>query len=207
MKYDHHFYETIRTGTISSAEALVPQIINRLDIPPGARVIDIGCGEGWWAEEFTHYGCDIIGLDGDYHDSHRLDDRFIPHNVNNPLPEHLAGRFDVVICLEVAEHIQPKRAEAFVAELCSIAPIVIFSAAIPGQGGTGHVNEQWPDYWARLFHDNDFEVDDLMRFEIWDDDRIENWYRQNLLIATKGAPDEFIPPMRLVHPVLWNARR
>lgn len=82
---------------------------------------------------------------------------------------------------------------------------IIFSAAIPGQGGTGHFNEQWPDYWAELFGENGFAVDSSFRFGIWDDDRIENWYRQNLMIAHPGPPTT--PPLSIVHPILYDARR
>ena len=93
----------------------------------------------------------------------------------------------------------------------------VFSAAIPGQGGTGHVNEQWPSYWRDLFEAEGFEVSGALRFEFWNDDRVENWYRQNLLIAARpelaGAElvELFASPLApvwpLVHPVLYEARR
>ena len=55
------------------------------------------------------------------------------------------------ISLEVAEHLSPGRAESFISDLCQAAPVVLFGAAIPGQGGVGHLNEQWQSYWANLF--------------------------------------------------------
>ena len=82
---------------------------------------------------------------------------------------------------------------------------VIFSAAIPGQGGTGHLNEQFPAYWSKLFNENGFAVNSDFRFGIWNDDRIENWYRQNLMIAYRG--EQMSEPLSVVHPVLYDARR
>lgn len=212
-KYDSDFYATSRQGMIESAQALVPILMKELHIPNDARVVDVGCGEGHWAAEFATHGCEVIGIDGAWHERHPLGDRFLPHNLADPLPEHLAGRFDVVVCLEVAEHLWPRRAASFIDELCSLAPLVIFSAAIPGQGGTNHINERWPDYWAELFSENNFAADGSLRLDIWADDRIENWYRQNLLVAygpfpgADGPPFDAPAPLRLVHPVLWEARR
>ena len=91
-----------------------------------------------------------------------------------------------MLCLEVAEHLPPERAESFIAELCELAPLVIFSAAIPGQGGINHLNEQWPDYWASLFWAFDYLVSGRFRYEIWELEQVENWYRQNLLIAWRS---------------------
>lgn len=207
--YDDDFYATSRAGMIASAQALVPQLMNYIEWP--RRVIDVGCGEGWWAAEFAKHECEVVGIDGGWHGEHQLGDRFIPHNLANPLPVHLHGQFDAVVCLEVAEHLRAPRAASFVKDLCSLIDdrgYIVFSAAIPGQGGTGHINEQWPAYWAELFNLNGYSVNSDFRFHIWNDDRIENWYRQNLLIAytARGAVDPNMP-IPVVHPILYDARR
>lgn len=212
--YSSRFYDEIRSGAQASAAVVVPRLF---ELVQPARVIDVGCGEGHWLLEFAELGAEVIGLDGSYVTSSPLGDRFLPHDLGQPLPEHLAGRFDLAISLEVAEHLPPERAAGFVRDLCQLAPVVAFSAAIPGQGGTGHVNEQWPSYWWDLFEAEGFAVSGALRFELWNDDRVENWYRQNLLIA--AAPGELAPelvellrsplapPWPIVHPVLYNARR
>ena len=91
-----------------------------------------------------------------------------------------------------------------------VAPVVLFSAAIPGQGGVGHKNEQWPDYWANRFATHGYSVSGALRWRIWNDDRVENWYRQNLLLAAadpgKLPSVVFDTPISVVHPVLWNSR-
>jgi SAM-dependent methyltransferase len=215
--YDEHFFDVIREGIKRSAVALVPILFETFE---PATVIDVGCGEGWWAqafEECSQWGrgstCQVMGIDGPGTRS-ILGDRFMPHDLREPLPTVLWGQFDLAICLEVAEHLPAERADTFIADLCALAPVVVFSAAIPGQGGTGHVNEQWPDYWAHRFAANGYRVSGEFRYAIWEDDRIENWYRQNLLIAVdlERRPQfeqvaEWGRPLRLVHPVLYEARR
>ena len=210
--YDRAFYDTIRPGVRASAAVVVPLL---LSATRGVqRVIDVGCGEGWWGQEFADNGCQVIGVDGSYVDGSPLGDRFIPHDLRTPLPGHLAGRFDLAVCLEVGEHLPPARAESFVAELCALAPLVVWSAAIPGQGGAGHVNEQPPSFWTRLFDQHGYQMSGALRWLIWEDDRVENWYRQNLLVAARHPqlyPDLFntpgAHPHHVVHPVLFDARR
>lgn len=211
--YDSGFYDTIRSGTQRSAARLVPLLCDELGLDDGDKLIDVGCGEGWWAETFADHGLEVLGMDGAYVQSSPLGDRFVPHDLSEPLPSHLHGRFDVAVSLEVAEHLPPARAAGFVDDLTALAPIVVFSAAIPGQGGTGHVNEQWPSYWTDLFNAHGFTVSGALRFVIWDDTDIENWYRQNLLIAVRSERIGEFPglfdtptyhPIPIVHPVLYD---
>jgi hypothetical protein len=98
---------------------------------------------------------------------------------------HLSRSFDLVCSLEVAEHLPPESAEQFIAVLASAAPVVLFSAAVPRQGGTFHVNEQWPTYWASLFARHGLVAVDCIRPAIYQNHNIEWWYRQNLLIYCK----------------------
>jgi SAM-dependent methyltransferase len=208
--YDTNFYDIIRAGTQASASVVVPAIL--ADIP-ARTVVDVGCGEGWWAVEFAARGCDVLGLDGAYVQGSPLGDRFRPWDLATPLPGDL-GRYDLAVCLEVAEHLPPGRAAGFVDDLCRLAPTVAFSAAVPGQGGVNHLNEQPPGYWANLFDEHGYAVSGALRWQLWDDDRVEVWYRQNLLVAT-STPDVYpalfdtplTAPRYLVHPILFDARR
>lgn len=203
MSYDRGFYDTIRAGTRSSAAVVAPIVY---DIVHPGSVIDVGCGEGWWASAFAECGASrVLGVDGGYVADRRVD--FTPADLNDPLPE--LGRFDLAVSLEVAEHLSPSRAAGFVADLCDLAPVVLFSAAVPGQGGTGHINEQWPGYWADLFAGNGYRVSGAIRWRIWNDDRVENWYRQNLLFAAADGFDDLFEsplsePWPVVHPVLFD---
>jgi hypothetical protein len=88
--------------------------------------------------------------------------------------------------LEVAEHLPAECAGALVDSLCRLAPVVAFSAAIPFQGGVHHVNERWPEYWAALFEARGFVVIDCLRRDLWQDERVEWWYAQNLLLYARS---------------------
>lgn len=215
MSYDETFYDVIRSGTRASAAVVAP-LVHALVQP--ATVIDVGCGEGWWAQAFAELGADVIGVDGSYVTNSPLGDRFLPHDLALPLPAHLHDRFDLAVSLEVAEHLPRSRAVGFVADLVALAPVVLFSAAIPGQGGTGHVNEQWPAYWSEMFERSGYRVTGALRWQIWNDDRVENWYRQNLIVAVDQAEattdalaalldSPLAPVWPVVHPVLYDARR
>jgi hypothetical protein len=81
--------------------------------------------------------------------------------------------------LEVAEHLPPDRSNSFIAELTALAPVALFSAAIPQQGGTDHINERWQSYWAGLFKKRGFSPLDVIRPAVWENDAVERWYRQN----------------------------
>jgi hypothetical protein len=112
----------------------------------------------------------------------------------------------------VAEHLPAASAATFVSSLCRHGDAVLFSAAIPGQGGSYHVNEQWPSYWANLFRSEGYDCFDVLRHTLWRDASVEWWYRQNLLIFTTGSAGERlrasgrqpVTPLPLVHPSLFQ---
>jgi SAM-dependent methyltransferase len=194
VSYDSAFYDAIAPGCRSSAEVVVPLI---LEVHPAASVVDVGCGQGWWGAEFAKHGCEVIGIDGGYVPDRQIGD-FVERDLTASLPR--INWYDLAVCLEVAEHLPESRAAGFVEDLCSLAPVVVFSAAVPHQTGAGHVNCQWPSWWAALFAEQGYGVDGSLRWQIWADDRVEPWYRQNILIASRDAtPSE---PLDVIHPVI-----
>lgn len=168
-----------------SAEVIVPIV---LEVVPARSVVDVGCGEGGWLAVFRRHGVDeILGLDGDYFDRKVLqipEDRFQACDLTRPL--EIKRKFDLAVALEVAEHLPPECAEVFVRGLTELAPVVLFSAAIPFQGGTGHLNEQWPDTWAGLFRERGYVPVDLVRKRVWQNDAVEFWYAQNTLLFVRS---------------------
>jgi len=179
--YGDQFYQTIREGSARSASAVVPLVI---DLVHPASVVDVGCGTGAWLARFQECGVRfVMGLECSAIGSHLVDiDPSRIRRVDASRPFRLERTFDLVMSLEVAEHLPEESAAGFVQSLTRLGPVVLFSAAVPGQGGTGHLNEQWPSYWARHFADHGFTVVDCLRDLIWSDPRIEWWYRQNLLL-------------------------
>lgn len=183
--YDKSYYESEGPGSsLRSAEVVVP-IVTSLVGPKS--VIDVGCGSGVWLEVFRKHGVEnILGLDGKHVDPAWLSipgDCFRGVDLSKPLD--VEEKFDLAVSLEVAEHL-PKRCSAdFVRSLARLAPIVLFSAAIPFQGGTGHVNEQWPKFWQSLFEENGYKALDLIRGQIWKNPDVKYWYRQNICLFVR----------------------
>lgn len=200
MTYDPGFYEVIRPGCQASAAVVVPIVEDLIGTPE--TVIDVGCGEGWWGAAFAELGSSVTGIDGLWVPTPAIDLVRIDISAE-PLPD--LPRAELVVCLEVAEHLPVARAAGFIHELCALGDVVLFSAAIPGQSGAGHVNCRWPAYWAQLFADEGYGVDDTLRWEIWDRSEVEPWYRQNLLVFCRSWPIAE-PPPAVVHPDIWAWR-
>jgi SAM-dependent methyltransferase len=214
LLYDRDFYDQQAAGSLASARVVLEAFFA---LAPIASVVDVGCGVGPWVRTALDLGAaNSIGLDGGYVDRANLliePDRFQAcdletENLRQALPEDRA--FDAALCMEVAEHLSPARAASFVAELCLLADLVLFSAAVPGQGGTNHINEQWPEYWSQHFAASGFDCFDVLRFKLWHAEACEWWYIQNALVfarqdsaawhalAQAAAPTR--APMPLVHP-------
>jgi SAM-dependent methyltransferase len=150
-------------------------------------VIDVGCGAGYWLSVFMQNGIDdIVGVDGSWVEAEVLKvpaDRLVRWDLGQPL--RLARQFDLVVCLEVGEHLPAEAADGLVDSLTSLGPVVLFSAAIPQQGGVGHINEQWPEYWRARFEKHGFDVLDCIRRRVWDDERVEAYYAQNIFLYVR----------------------
>jgi SAM-dependent methyltransferase len=154
-----------------------------------SSMLDVGCGTGTWLKAATEFDIpDVFGVDGVEIPSDKL---HVPANNFKRLdftrPWNLNKRFDAAICLEVAEHLDAAFAPILIDALAQHSDFILFSAACPGQGGQHHVNCQWPDYWQRLFNQRGFACFDEVRWHIWDDARIEPWYRQNIFLARHDA--------------------
>jgi len=205
--YNPKFYRELASAQ-ESAREILPLV---LDVVKPASVIDIGCGTGNWLAIAHELGVrDILGIDGPWVKAQLAipPEKFIEHDLSTPL--RLDRRFDLALSLEVAEHLPPSTAQTFVQSLCDAADVVVFSAAIPGQGGRRHVNEQWPAYWAELFADCGYQGYDFLRPRIWSNPRVTWHYAQNSLIfARVGSRHPFgepATPLPLVHPVLWSSQ-
>jgi SAM-dependent methyltransferase len=212
--YTENFYTDNFEGTLRSAREIVPLV---LELVHPSNVIDLGCGLGTWLSVFKDNGVkDIWGVDGLWVPSSMLQipkERFIPYDLGKPFQKE--ERFDLVISLEVAEHLSHECSGVFIDSLTRLGPVILFSAAIPFQGGTNHINEQWPDYWAKQFHDRDFMVVDCIRKKIWQNENVFYWYAQNILMFVKRDYLEEHPKLRkefektnlsqlsLVHPKMY----
>jgi SAM-dependent methyltransferase len=169
-------------------------------------VVDLGCGTGAWVGAFGLD--DVVGVDA-YAPSDALDfplEKFRRADLSVPL--ELERRFDLALSLEVGEHLSEDAAPTLVQSVVSLAPAVVFSAAIPGQPGTNHVNCQWPEWWASLFREHNYRPSDCLRPRFWDKGDIPYWYAQNMIVYSDrlhrfGLDETAVP--RLVHPTLYEA--
>jgi SAM-dependent methyltransferase len=190
------------------AQCIVPVIIEMFH---PRSVLDVGCGLGNFLQEFQRAGIqDIMGIEGSWLDTTKLviDEKYVQiYDLETVLS--LGRKFDVALCLEVAEHLKPESADNLVKTLTAHSDVVVFSAAIPYQGGQNHINEQWLVYWQNLFASYDFHMYDEIRHRIWNDARIYWWYRQNIVVCSRAGTQHQLERMAInsyVHPELYVAK-
>ena len=209
--YSENFYKNLQKGSRGSAREIIPIV---LDLVRPKSVIEVGCGVGSWLSVFREFGVqDFVGVDGHWIEEKMLEippERFLSFDLKKPF--QMDRVFDLVVSLEVGEHLPQECAGIFVDSLTRLGSIVLFSAAIPFQGGTNHVNEQWPEYWIRYFQEQHYQVIDCIRKNIWENNNVEWWYAQNIFMFVKNDCLENYPllkrefentnisPLSVVHP-------
>jgi hypothetical protein len=214
--YTPAFYESEKETSRISAEVVVPLVMSWA---APTSVIDLGCGPGDWLAVFQGAGVqEIRGIDGDWVQQDQLAipaHAFRVHDLTRP---YVADRcYDLAMSLEVTQGMPPPAGQSLVNSLTDLAPVVLFSSAIPHQGGENHINCQWPAYWADLFLRCGYVVIDALRPRIWGDSRVAWWYRQNMMLYVhteqlKRWPEleamrHYLPdkPLSLIHPERFQA--
>ena len=215
--YPENFYKSRETRSRASAD-IVMSILAGL-IPGIDSVVDYGCGVGTWLDAARRQlGVDDIhGYEGSWVDSalmvveaHQIDACDLTTLVEHGPPR----RASLAMCLEVAEHLPAASADGLVDLLTGTASTVLFSAAIPGQGGKGHINEQWPDYWMSRFAERGYAALAPFRGRLWNDDTVRPWFAQNLFLFVHRSdmthllsrPEPEIDAMQaVVHPHVFRA--
>jgi SAM-dependent methyltransferase len=187
--------------TVAGACAALPHIF------PNWRpksMLDVGCGLGTWLKAALDFGVsDVFGVDG----IDIPEEQFLVSTSQRGIqdltkPWNLGRRFEVALCMEVAEHLPKSHASTLIDALVLHSDYIVFSAACPGQGGQHHVNCQWPQYWQSFFNERGYACSDDIRWLIWNDPRIEPWYRQNIFIARKDLKTAGLEPriFPVIHP-------
>lgn len=218
MTYSQQFYDRVNDIAERSARPCIAAIT---EWHPIESVVDFGCGEGAWLGAWRAAGAlRVRGLDGNWVDSSRLRiarDEFVTADLATPID--LGVRYDLAQCVEVAEHLPASAAPVLVATLCRHAPLILFSAAPPGQGGEHHINEQPYAYWQAMFAKRDFRLFDCLRPRIAAAREVAYWFRYNLFLYAAPAAMAALPAtvraseIRLgtaipdVAPALHRARR
>ena len=197
------YLHTENVHNLESPRHVVPEIVRQLQ---PKSVLDVGCGIGTWLKVFEEQGVvDILGLDGDHVDRSLLKINPNQFKVQNLLTTwDLSRKFDLVVSLEVAEHLPEHVSDSFVEALVKHGNSIVFSAAIPKQDGQNHLNEQWPSYWEEKFRKHGFYFHDVLRHLFWNNTKVQWWYSQNIFLLTKEP--QLKPILSLVHPSLFLER-
>jgi SAM-dependent methyltransferase len=216
-EYSEEFFEYIERGSIASANRFAAFVVQLLQI---SSVLDVGCGRGAWLREWRNSGVAVArGVDGPYVRESSL---LIPPTdfraVDLSKKFDLGERFDLVICLEVAEHLPGDSSTALIDSLVSHSDLVLFSAATPGQGGENHINERPLAFWQALFAKHGYVAFDVIRKRFRSDLGVEPWYRYNSILYAAPARAAILPqsvretrvegtPVREIGDLSWFARR
>lgn len=198
--YNRDFYDSI-AQIIQDEKQIVPYILER--VKP-TSIVDFGCAEGRWLMEVKRIdsNIEVLGLDGEYVDKDRLcisRDEFMEADLRKRI--ELMKKYDLAISTEVAEHIEEEYADIFVDNLTRASDCILFSAAVPGQGGVHHVNEQWQSYWVEKFMRRGYEPDFAIRNYFWNNNNINAWRRQNIVMfSKKRGKDVYSDIVDVVHP-------
>ena len=213
----HRRFAQVHDRLQYSADRIFDIVLHHL---AARSVLDVGCGAGDFLFQAHKRGIpDVFGIEGMWAENSPF---LLPPEqrrlIDLEQPFDLGRTFDLVISLEVAEHLSARAAQGFVESLTRHGDFVLFSAAIPEQGGINHINEQWPAYWAAQFHARGFDCHDFIRWEIWDDELLPFYYRQNLFlyarrsVVERGDPRIVrpFPPgpklLPIVHPTLYRKK-
>jgi SAM-dependent methyltransferase len=195
--YDaEYFVRDIDGPARTSAPTVAASILG--DLAP-KTAIDVGCGTGALLAQLRSAGCDVIGLE--YAEPARVlcHSRGLDVRPFDLVSDSLADNrtYDVAISMEVAEHLPETVADRYVDLLAFLGKTIVFTAALPGQGGTGHINEQPHEYWIEKFEKRDRVLDWTLTSrwrEVWKDSgAVQSWYYNNLMVfrAARTAASPF----------------
>lgn len=212
--YTEQLYKHFQNNSRDAAKEIVA-ILGQYIQPKS--IIDVGCGTGTWLSVFQQLGIeDFLGVDGKWVEKKMLEippEKFQAVDLEKPL--QIDRQFDLVVSLEVAEHLPPECAQSFVDSLVKLGSVIMFSAAVPFQGGTNHINEQWQDYWVKRFQARGYVPIDCLRKKIWQNDKVTWYYAQNILLFVekeylknnellqKEAEKTEESQLAIVHPYLY----
>jgi len=185
-EYNESYYDYLISAELESSLDFGKILIKHFN---PSSVIDIGCGCGIYLKAFNDLGVkDLIGYDGSECAIQKslLPGKIKIHDLRKPL--RLNSKYDLCICIEVAEHIENKYSKRLIKTLTNLSDIVFFTAAPPGQGGTGHINERPYSFWINIFKKEEFNYIDSLTQEIREEMKAKNiisWVTKNMLIFKK----------------------
>jgi 2-polyprenyl-3-methyl-5-hydroxy-6-metoxy-1,4-benzoquinol methylase len=155
MEHVFHF------NAVKNAKPVADSIAG--SFPEARTFLDVGCGSGAFAAEFQRRGYAITGCERSSHGRNLARQqglKCVPFDLSHEPAADVRGPFDLVYCFEVAEHVPQALGAHLVKFLSGLGRLTVFSAAQPGQGGIGHINEQPIEYWVKAFAAQGFRLDE-----------------------------------------------
>lgn len=205
--YNVAYQESIRQYAIDGSSKVLPLVFEMFE---HNSILDVGCGTGEWLATATRLGAkEILGIDMEYTKATLAipQDKFKVFDFNEPFDLH--KKFDLVMTIEVAEHLLPESADHFVDSLVKHSDVVIFSAALPVHNEY-HLNEQYWEYWIEKFDQKGYKVVDYVREKIWDEPLVAAAYKSDLLIFVNSKVQKYsnlpekYPFKNIIHPELFG---
>lgn len=188
--YDKGFYDMQSVQSYASAKKVIA-VLQNYYCPKS--VIDVGCGIGTWLKAWSEAGVD------DYkgYDINQIEecDLFVGRDkieIVDLTASFPTKRVDLVMALEVAEHLPPDYSETFIKNVTEISDIVLFSAALPMQAGANHINTQPLKFWVEIFKKYNYLCFDIIRPQIINEPDVAPWYKQNVLLFVKHEKTKFL---------------
>ena len=183
--YSEDFYEKQAKESFNSAQVVLPIVFEVL--PKINSAVDFGCGAGAWLSVLKSMGVnEIKGYDGSWAEKSLIipPECFTAVEFNKETIK-TDKKYDLAISLEVAEHLPERSAKMLVETITNVSDVVLFSAAIPLQGGSNHINEQWQSYWYNMFGEYGYVGTDFLRKRILNEKKVQIWYKQNIILYVK----------------------
>lgn len=213
MAYTRSFYEKRHNDTLHSARSVLGIVKELYNFE---SCVDFGCGIGTWLSVSRELGANSVdGYDGPWVPKDFLQIKQSEfHEFNLESGVRLEKKYDLAISLEVAEHLTEIASNKLIEIMTQAASLIVFSAAIPFQGGNGHINEQWVSNWIDKFQKRGYQLLDVVRPQIWNDEKIPFWYKQNIIVVFDPSNisvdinrfDKNFHGLNLVHPDMYQIR-
>jgi 2-polyprenyl-3-methyl-5-hydroxy-6-metoxy-1,4-benzoquinol methylase len=161
LTYNRIHFQHFHEHAVANAPGVVAAITRQF--PDAKRWVDVGAGTGAFSSALKRAGRNVVALERNKFGRKLAGKQGVdarPFDLTQTPPAELDGIFDGSLCFEVAEHLPPSLGDSLVSFITSVAPLAIFTAATPGQGGTGHINEQPREYWIARFQSHGFHLDE-----------------------------------------------
>lgn len=206
-RYMPSYYDGILEESVKSRDVVFEVLFHLGILSKGDTIIDAGCGLGSWGFQLTDYNYLGIDFEVPFEKLVIPENTYLDADLRKPIELPVVGPpMELVICAEVAEHLEEQYADQLIDNLCSLGSKILFSAATPGQGGVNHFNEQWQSYWAEKFEKRGYYpfVFDIRKY-FWNNENVGVWYRQNMVLYGT-AEDVFKKadyPLDVVHPEMF----